>query len=83
MRVGRRALGKALAIAKRAGVRATGEELTGSAARRIVEFARMRRARLVVLGARRRWVRRSVSRAVIRHADRPVIVAPSESFDAT
>jgi nucleotide-binding universal stress UspA family protein len=82
MRVGRTALGKALAIAKRANVRATGEELAGKTARRVVEFARMRGARLVVLGARRRWLRRSVSRAVIKGADRPVLVAPAKSIDA-
>jgi nucleotide-binding universal stress UspA family protein len=78
MRVGRMALDKALAIAKRANVRATGEELAGRAARRVVEFAQMREARLVVLGMRRRWLRRSVSRAVIKSADRPVLVAPAK-----
>jgi nucleotide-binding universal stress UspA family protein len=77
MRVGRSALSKALAIAKHANVRATGEELAGKTARRVVEFARMRGARVVVLGARRRWLRKSVSRAVIRSADRPVLVAPA------
>jgi nucleotide-binding universal stress UspA family protein len=76
MRVGRRALGKALAIAKRANVRATGEELAGKTARRLVEFARMRGARLVVLGTRRRRFGRSVSRAVVKAADRPVLVTP-------
>jgi nucleotide-binding universal stress UspA family protein len=78
MRVARRALGKSLAIATRANVRATGEELAGKTARRVVEFARMRGARLVVLGTRRRWLRRSVSRAVIKGAGRPVLVAPAE-----
>jgi nucleotide-binding universal stress UspA family protein len=77
MRVGRTALGRALAIARRANVRATGEELAGKTARRVVEFARMRGARLVVLGARRGWLRRSVSRAVVRSADRPVLVIPA------
>jgi nucleotide-binding universal stress UspA family protein len=82
MRVGRRALGKALAIARRANVHATSEELAGKPARRLVEFARLRAARLVVLGARRRWLRRSVSRAVVKSADRPVLVAPEGSIHA-
>jgi nucleotide-binding universal stress UspA family protein len=80
MRVGRTALDKALAIAKRANVRATSEELAGKAARRVVEFARMRGARLIVLGAHHRWLRRSVSRGVIKNADRPVLVAPAKSI---
>ncbi|MGH2716749.1 MAG: universal stress protein, partial [Thermoleophilaceae bacterium] len=49
--------------------------LAGSPARRVVEFARIRGARLVVLGSRRRRLGRSVSRDVIRSADLPVIVA--------
>jgi nucleotide-binding universal stress UspA family protein len=75
MRAGRRALDDALALAERAGVPATGEQLAGSPARRVVEFARIRGARLVVLGSRRRRLGRSVSRDVIHSADRPVIVA--------
>lgn len=75
MRAGRRALDDALALAERAGVSATGEQLAGSPARRVVEFARIRGARLVVLGSRRRRLRRSVSREVLRSTDRPVIVA--------
>lgn len=75
MRAGRRALDDALAIAERAGVPATGEEIAGNPARRVVEFARLRCARLVVLGSRRRRLGRSVSRDVIRSADRPVVVA--------
>jgi nucleotide-binding universal stress UspA family protein len=54
MRAGRRALDDALTLAERAGVPATGEQLAGSPARRVVEFARIRGARLVVLGSRRR-----------------------------
>jgi nucleotide-binding universal stress UspA family protein len=72
---GRRALKDALAVAERAGVRAAGEQLAGHPARRLVEFARMRNAQLVVLGSRRRRLGRSVSRDVIRSADRPVLVA--------
>jgi nucleotide-binding universal stress UspA family protein len=74
MRAGGRALGDALAVAQRAGVPATGEQLAGNPARRVIEFARLRRARLVVLGPRRRRLGRSVSRNVIRDADRPVLV---------
>jgi nucleotide-binding universal stress UspA family protein len=75
MRAGRRALHHALAIAERAGVPASGEELAGNPARRVVEFARLRGVRLVVLGSLRRRLRRSVARRVIRTADRPVLVA--------
>jgi nucleotide-binding universal stress UspA family protein len=64
-----------MAIAERAGVPATAEEIAGDPARRVVEFARLRGARLVVLGSRRRRLRRSVARDVIRSADRPVVVA--------
>ena len=80
MRRGGSALGRALAIARLASVRATGEELSGKTARRVVEFARLRGARLIVLGARRGWLRRSVSRAVLRSADRPVLVIPGKSI---
>jgi nucleotide-binding universal stress UspA family protein len=73
-----RALDAALAAAERAGVAASREVLEGSAARRLVEFADLRAARLVVLGPRRRWrFRRSVSRGVLRAADRPVMLAGS------
>jgi nucleotide-binding universal stress UspA family protein len=75
MRTGRQALDSAMTMAARAGARATGEQLAGNPARRVVEFARMRGAQLVVLGSRRRRLGRSVSRNVIRSADRPVLVA--------
>jgi nucleotide-binding universal stress UspA family protein len=75
MAVADRALGAALAAAERAGVLASSEELDGPPARRLVEFARLRGARLVVLGSRRQRLRRSVSRGVIQAADRPVLVA--------
>jgi nucleotide-binding universal stress UspA family protein len=74
MRAGGRALDDALAVAQRAGVPARGEQLAGNPARRVVEFARLRGARLVVLGSRRSPLGRSVSRNVIRDADRPVLV---------
>jgi nucleotide-binding universal stress UspA family protein len=73
----RRALDAAHAAADREGVTAREEILEGNPARRVREFAELRGARLVVLGARRRWLGRSVSRAVIRAADRPVVVAGS------
>jgi nucleotide-binding universal stress UspA family protein len=72
----KRALGEALAAAEQAGVAATGEVLDGAPARRLVEFAQLRGARMVVLGPRRRRrFRRSVSRRLIGAADRPVLVA--------
>jgi nucleotide-binding universal stress UspA family protein len=75
MSAGRRLLDDALAVAERAGVPATAEQLAENPARCVVEFARLRGARLVVLGSRRRRLGRSVSRDVIRSADRPVLVA--------
>ena len=75
MASGGRALSDALAVAEKAGVPATGEQLAGNPARRVVEFARLRAARLVVLGSRQGRLRRGVARAVIRTADRPVLVA--------
>jgi nucleotide-binding universal stress UspA family protein len=74
MAAGQRALSAALAVADQAGVPAAGEVLEGDPARRVLEFARLRDARLVVLGSRRRLLG-SVSRRVIRAADRPVVVA--------
>jgi nucleotide-binding universal stress UspA family protein len=79
MRIGRRALSDALALAEEAGVPATGEELEGYPAGRVVEFARSRGARMIVLGSQRRRLRLrlrpSIARRVIRKADRPVLVA--------
>jgi nucleotide-binding universal stress UspA family protein len=72
---GRRVLRRALGAAAAAGVHAEGEILEGSPRRRIADFARDRRARLVVVGSRRRKVGRSVSRGVTRTAERPVVVA--------
>ncbi|HEX5896590.1 MAG TPA: universal stress protein [Thermoleophilaceae bacterium] len=75
MRIGDRAIAAGIAAARRAGVPPTGEQLHGMPARRLEEFARLRDAQLVVVGARRRRLARSVSRALIRRADRPVLVA--------
>jgi nucleotide-binding universal stress UspA family protein len=71
----RRALARALRSAARAGVNAEGEILEGSPHERILEFARDRGARLIVVGSRGRKRSRSVSRAVVRAAERPVVVA--------
>jgi nucleotide-binding universal stress UspA family protein len=75
MRLGHRAIAAGIAATRRAGVPATGEQLHGTPARRLEEFARLRDAQLIVVGARRRWLVRSVSRALIRRAEGPVLVA--------
>jgi nucleotide-binding universal stress UspA family protein len=71
---GQRALCDALTTAERVGVRASGEQLAGRPARRLVEFARLRGARMLVMGSRPRRFGRSVSRRVIADSDRPVLV---------
>lgn len=71
----RQALDVALAVAADAGVTAQGEIIEGDAADRIVEFARNREARLLVVGSRRRRLGRSISREAIRASDLPVLVA--------
>jgi nucleotide-binding universal stress UspA family protein len=70
-----RVLRRALHIARTAGVDAEAEVLEGLPQRRIVEFAQARDAQLVVLGSRRRRLRRSIAWAIARTADRPVVVA--------
>jgi nucleotide-binding universal stress UspA family protein len=75
MALARRVLDRAVRTAARAGVAATGEVLEGSPRKRILEFARERGARLVVVGRRRRRLGPSVSCAVVRAARRPVVVA--------
>ena len=75
----RRVLRRALRVARVADVRAEAEILEGAPQRRIVEFARDRNAQLVVLGSRRRRLRRSVAWAITRTADRPVVVAAPRS----
>jgi nucleotide-binding universal stress UspA family protein len=74
---GRHALDLALAAAADAGVMAQGEIVEGDAPRRILQFAAHRRARLLVIGPRRRAGGRSVSRRVLRAAEIPVVVHPS------
>jgi nucleotide-binding universal stress UspA family protein len=71
----RRVLDGALRIARVAEVEAEAEILEGPPHRRIVEFARERDAQLVVLGSRRRRLRRSIAWMITRAADRPVVVA--------
>jgi nucleotide-binding universal stress UspA family protein len=71
----RRALDRAHAAARREGIIADEEVLEGRPARRVLELAKHRGARMIVVGSRRRRLGPSVSRAVIRAADRPVVVA--------
>jgi nucleotide-binding universal stress UspA family protein len=75
-------LDRAVAAAAGAGVHAEGEILEGCPGRRIPEFARDRNARLVVVGARKRRLGRSVSNAVVRAAGRPVVVAKVARADS-
>jgi nucleotide-binding universal stress UspA family protein len=70
----RRVLARALRAAARAGANAEGEILEGSPHKRIPEFARDRGAKLIVVGQRGRKRSRSVSHAVVRAAQRPVVV---------
>lgn len=72
---GRKALDTALAAASRHGVMSSGEILEGDTAAQIVEFARARRTRLIVIGQRRRRLRPSVFLRVIRASEQPVVVA--------
>jgi nucleotide-binding universal stress UspA family protein len=74
MSVARRALDASLRVARDEDVDAQTEVLEGNPARRIGEFAEARDARLVVLGARRRRLKNSVSHSVIRDSSRPVVV---------
>jgi nucleotide-binding universal stress UspA family protein len=74
MAEGLRALEASVTVARREGVDAEAEVIEGAPARRIREFADSRDARLVVVGARRRRLRKSVSRKVIRDSGRPVLV---------
>jgi nucleotide-binding universal stress UspA family protein len=59
----RHVLDRALRAAARVGVAAQSEILEGSPRKRILEFARERGARLVVVGRRRRRLRRSVGQS--------------------
>jgi nucleotide-binding universal stress UspA family protein len=71
----RKALDAAMAVAAKAGVDASEEVIDGQPARRLLEFARLRGARLLVVGHRRRRWGRSIARRVLRGADVPVLVS--------
>jgi nucleotide-binding universal stress UspA family protein len=79
---GRQTLDTALAAAKRHGVMPYGEILEGDTATGVVGFAKARNARLLVVGQRRRRLRPSISRRVIRASDLPVVVAGGETARA-
>ena len=70
----------ATGVAHTAGVEAEAEVLEGDPAKQIVEFARLRDVDLIVVGSRglgtlTGTLLGSVSRDVLHHADRPVLVA--------
>jgi nucleotide-binding universal stress UspA family protein len=70
----------AIGVAHSAGVEADGEVLEGDPAKRILELARLRDVDLIVVGSRGLGTVAgalvgSVSRDVLHHADRPVLVA--------
>ena len=70
----------ATGVAHTAGVEAEAEVLEGDPAKRIVELARLRDVDLIVVGSRglgavAGTLLGSVSRDVLHHADRPVLVA--------
>jgi nucleotide-binding universal stress UspA family protein len=69
-----RILDRALAAAAHAGVDAEGEILEGRPRKRILEFARERGARLIVVGSRRRKLGPSGSGTICVSADAPVVV---------
>jgi nucleotide-binding universal stress UspA family protein len=83
MRIGDGAIAAGIAAARRAGVSATGEQLHGTPAGRLEEFARLRDAQFIVVGSRRRWLARSVSRALIRRAGLPSFNGAGDVFIAS
>jgi nucleotide-binding universal stress UspA family protein len=74
----REVLVRPLELADAAGIRASSELLSGDAAAAIVELAESHAVDLVVVGAHRGGLSRmllgSVSRAVLQHSSRPVLV---------
>ena len=80
----RAAVEKAHAAAEASGVEADAEIVEGDAADEIVRFAQARKPDLLVLGSRNRPSRTllgSVSRAVVRAAELPVLVAKHRAPD--
>jgi nucleotide-binding universal stress UspA family protein len=75
---GQSALDAALSVATRWGVMAHGEIVDGNPVDELVEVATRRRARLLVVGSRRRRLRRSISRAVFEASAVPVVVAHAQ-----
>jgi nucleotide-binding universal stress UspA family protein len=75
MACGRTILARAVGSAQVAGVDAEGEILEGAPVRRLAEFARDRRARLLVVGSRPRKFGRSVSNRLVRTTRLPIVVA--------
>lgn len=70
---------EATACADEAGVESDSEVLEGDPAEQILELARLRDADLIVVGSRplasvAKALLGSVSRAIVHHADRPVLV---------
>jgi nucleotide-binding universal stress UspA family protein len=83
----REALGRAEKLVLQEGADAQEEILEGSAAERIVEFARHHNAPLIVVGSRGLGavagaLLGSVSSAIIHRADRPVLVVPRASAES-
>jgi nucleotide-binding universal stress UspA family protein len=77
MDTGRAVLADALKAAEREGVIATVEILEGKPARRVRELAELRDARMLVVGTRRRRLRPSISRRLVRRSRLPVLVVPA------
>jgi nucleotide-binding universal stress UspA family protein len=82
----RAALDRAQELVAQEEVEAEEEILEGSAADRVVQFARDRNAPLIVVGSRGLGavagaVLGSVSTAIIHRADRPVLVVPTPSAE--
>jgi nucleotide-binding universal stress UspA family protein len=80
----RNALSRAQELVVQEGVEAEEEILEGSAADRVVELARDRKAPLIVVGSRGLGALAgallgSVSSAIIHRADRPILVVPGPS----